>query len=233
MKKHYFLVFALLFVAGLYNQLTAQNCTFYFPVKVGTELEMKHYGKKDKLESTSYQKVMKVSSTGRDMSVDVEIRSLDEKGKEQYKKVVPIQCKNGVFVMNMKDFMPDNAKLEGMQGMDIKVSGTDMVIPGNLSVGQNLADAEMKISVMSNGMAIMNMTTNCTNRKVAAYEKITTPAGTFDCYKITMDLSMKTMGTMKMKMIQWMAKDVGAVRMENYDKDDKLQGYSILTAIKN
>lgn len=233
MKKQYSVLFVIFLVAGWFYKSAAQDCTFYFPAKVGTEIEMKHYGKNNKLESTTYQKVMKISSTGKDMSVDVEVRSLDAKGKEDYKKVVPMQCKNGVFVMNMKDFMPDNAKIDGMKGMEMKFSGTDMVIPGNLKVGQNLPDAEMKISMMNNGMNMMNMTTTCTNRKVLSYEKVITPAGTFNCYKISMELNMKTMMTVKMKMIQWLAKDVGIVKMENYDKDDKLQGYSLLTAIKN
>jgi hypothetical protein len=71
------------------------------------------------------------------------------------------------------------------------------------------------------------------NRKVEALESITTPAGTFECYKLTYDMEIKSMIKMTVKATQWVARNVGAVKTESFDKNGKLVGYSLLTAFRN
>ena len=78
----------------------------------------------------------------------------------------------------------------------------------------------------------MNITMNISNRKVDAVESITTPAGTFECYKISYDVAMKMMMNMKSKGVEWYAKGVGLVKNETYSSDGKLLGSNVLTAFK-
>ena len=81
-------------------------------------------------------------------------------------------------------------------------------------------------------MTIMNMSVSITNRKVEAVENITTPAGTFECYKITYDVATKMMINVKMKATEWYAKNVGMVKSESYTSDGKLAGSTLLTGLK-
>lgn len=79
----------------------------------------------------------------------------------------------------------------------------------------------------------MNMSVRMYNRKVEAFESVTTPTGTFDCYKLTYDMDVKSIMKMTVKATQWVAKNVGAVKTESLDKNGKLVGYSLLTAFRN
>jgi hypothetical protein len=67
---------------------------------------------------------------------------------------------------------------------------------------------------------------------VDAIEDVTTPAGTFNCVKISYDIETKTFMTMRASGIEWYAKDVGVVRSESYNGKGKLTGYSVLNDIK-
>jgi len=80
-------------------------------------------------------------------------------------------------------------------------------------------------------MTMMNMTISITNRKVEAVENVTTPAGTFECYKISYDIATKMMINVKMKGTEWYAKNVGLVKSESYNNDGKLMGSNLLTGL--
>ena len=116
------------------------------------------------------------------------------------------------------------------QGMEISIEDGISVIPNNLAVNDKLEDATMVMN-MSSALMNLKMTITIFDRIVTGKETITTPAGTFDC----MILSQKT--TTKMGKImsittsskEWLSKGVGSVRTENYNKNEKLEGYSLLT----
>ena len=79
----------------------------------------------------------------------------------------------------------------------------------------------------------MTMNMEVYDRKVEGFESITTPAGTFECVKVTYKARTK-MGTaipinVNISGAEWFAKGTGIVRTESYDKKDKLTGYTILT----
>jgi hypothetical protein len=70
------------------------------------------------------------------------------------------------------------------------------------------------------------------NRKVEAVENLTTPAGTFECYKISYDIATKMMVNVKAKATEWYSNGVGMVKSETYSTDGKLIGSNVLTALK-
>ena len=203
----------------------------YLPEKEGTILELKHYDSKNQLTGTSTQKILKKTTIGKDLNVDVLVKAFNEKGNEETSKTLTMKCKDGVFMIDMKSLIPPEIK-SNQQGMKIKVDGTDLKIPGKLSTGQKLEDCLIKISMTNQGMVMMSVTVKIINRKVESFEKITTPAGTFDCYKISQDIESKSVVNVKVHSIDWMAKNIGIVKNEMYDKSNKLSGYSILTAIR-
>ncbi len=105
-------------------------------------------------------------------------------------------------------------------------------MPSGMKAGDVLKDGDLKMSFSSGGMTVMNMEVSITNRKVEAIENLTTPAGTFECYKISYDISTKMMITVKMKGVEWYAQKVGMIKSESYSKDGKLQGSTVLNSLK-
>jgi hypothetical protein len=62
---------------------------------------------------------------------------------------------------------------------------------------------------------------------------VTTPAGTFECYKLTYDMIIDfMMGSMEMKNVQYITEKYGAVRTETYDSDGKLLNYTVLQKVE-
>jgi hypothetical protein len=118
-------------------------------------------------------------------------------------------------------------------GMEMEISGTDIELPNDLSVGQDLADANVAITMKMTGMN-MSIKVDQLNRKVEKKENITTPAGTFDCYVLTQDNISETMGvkqTLESKL--WLAEGVGMVKQETYKKNGDLANQMQLTKFNN
>lgn len=68
-------------------------------------------------------------------------------------------------------------------------------------------------------------------------EKITTPAGSWDAYKITYNglfrMQMAGIGIpMNMQVTEWFVPGFGVVKTETYSKNGKLMGSSLLTSLK-
>jgi hypothetical protein len=105
-----------------------------------------------------------------------------------------------------------------------------------MKAGDNLADGTvtMTVSDKKSAQVISTTTINIKNRKVEAVENKTTPAGTWECYKITYTsefVSLVSGMTLPIKprtTTEWFSFKVGTVRTESF-KNGKSEGYSELT----
>jgi hypothetical protein len=213
------------------GRMTAQDCDPYFIIEKGAVREMASYDKKDKLTGTTVQTVKEVKTDGAKTEWTIGTVSKDEKGKDVSSGDLKMSCEAGIFKMDMKNFV-DQATLQSYEGMDVTIDATDLDFPSSLTAGQTLKDGSISIKVLSSGMTVMNMVIKVYDRKVQGVEDITTPAGTFSCYKITSTIETKNMFTIVAKSTDWMAKKIGTVKSESYDKDGKLMGYTVLTSMK-
>ena len=142
-------------------------------------------------------------------------------------------------------FMDINAMLANFAGMG-KVKGDvkPVQFPINISEGQTLPEASYTIS-MDRGAMKMDITSTIKNRTVGAKEKITTTAGTWDCYKVNNDLESDVQGLddqtkkimdavkdkTKMSMVMWYTPELGVVRTEMYI-NGKLNSRTDITSVK-
>ena len=221
--------FSVVTIGITYSQ--AQECNTYFPTEEGTSFELSSYNKKGKLQSVAIYEVESKDKTDEGLLIEMDMTLVDDKGKELQNSGYEARCKDDVYYIDVTAMM--NPELtEGFRNMDITIDGKEMALPGNLSVGQSLPDANTEIKVESAGLSLMSFNFNVTDRKVEAKEELTTPAGTFPCYKLsyTLDVKMGLKKTMKIK--EWYAKEVGLVRSETYNKKDKLTGYTELTSFE-
>ncbi len=206
----------------------AQNCTFYFPSKKGSELGYTYYSKPGKVESSSKILIAdKKESNGRIM-IDIAAESFDAKGKSTLKFNYSAWCDGDNFFIDMRSAL---ASMNLQELGEFKITTSDMEFPSKMSPGQKLKDASIKLSM--EGPIPVSMSTDITNRKVESLEKITTPAGTFDCVKISYDMfSVVSIIKTEGHVTEWYAQEVGLVRSETYNKKNKLLGINELTNIK-
>ncbi len=224
-----------LFVFTAYAQC---DNTFY-PMEKDHYYEVEVFNKKDKLQATSQYTIAAVAETDNGYEATVNSKTLDKKGKLIGEGDFAVICEDGQLKMDMQRLFTSLTQLQNTQGMNFEIEGNHITIPASLSVGEVLPESTTTIKASMEGMAMTMNTTTVTirDRTVAAQEDITTPAGTFPCYKITyvMSATMETMG-MGRELVytgtEWLSEGVGMVRNEQYDKKNKLSSYSVLTVFK-
>lgn len=210
------------------------QCNEFYELETGTEWEMENYSAKEKLTGRNSWKVTNYTKTASGYTANVHSSLANEKGKEQAKSDLEMKCENGVFYIDMRNFISED-QLKALGNYETKVEATNLEVPSKLSAGQTLKDGTITITAVGSGIPI-NMTVNITDRKVVGQESITTPAGTFNAYKISSKMTLQNqMGinmTFNFSAIEWIAPKVGLVRSESYNKNEKLVGYSVLSKRK-
>lgn len=210
------------------NWLQAQDCAAYFPFKKGVSMEYTSYDDKDKVLSSQSQKVTIIDDMGADgLVAQINMILYDKKGKESMNGDYKVTCKDNTLFMDVTTAMPQLT--EAFSSMEVTMTGNELQIPSKLTVGQTLPDANMEIQAASGGLNLMKMRIDVVDRKVEAKETVTTPAGTYDCYKISQNTNTKMLVGKSFKTVNWYAENVGLVRTENYDKKGKLESYMVLT----
>jgi hypothetical protein len=215
----------ILIIAGLQNA-SAQDCPFYFPPETGTELVLTTYSRPGKVKSSVKQVTAGKKVIDGKTRLDVISESFDAKGKSVAKGNFEVWCDGGHFYLDMRSML---SSMNMSEMGEAKIEATNMEFPASPTPGQKLKDAS--ITMTTQGPIPFNMRIEVTDRKVEAVEKITTPAGTFDCVKITCACSSKMLIRTETKMTDWYAPNVGVVRSETYHQG-KLLSFSELTSLK-
>ncbi len=224
------LLIGLLFILTL-SSAKAQDCFKYFPSKKGTSLEYTSYDKKDKVTGVSVRTVLDKRTSGDSVIVDYQVKTTPTDADTTIVSEFSMSCVDDKLYVNMGSSV-SSSMYAAYPGMTLKVSGTDLDMPTNPTVGQALDNGSMTVQILNNGTSIMTIKSDVTNRKVAAVETITIPAGTFKTFKITYDIKV-SMGFMTStgSVAEWYTEKYGIIKSENYDKRGKLDTYEVLSKI--
>lgn len=221
------LIISVLLVAIVFPVANAQSsCSKFYPFKEGTKAEVTSYDKKGKIAAVVAYTVLSKTKTAEGEVATMQSSVKDDKGKLIAETEYNVTCDGSKISIDYNSmFSP--MMMEQFKNMDYEISGIDLEIPNNLSVGQKLPDAEMNMKISMSGIN-MNMDVTITNREVIGQENVTTPAGTFNCFVITYDMSTKMGMTQTSNSKQWIAEGVGMVKQEDYKKG-KVTSSTVLT----
>ncbi len=213
------------------NLLNAQDvCSKYYPMVDGSSFEYTNYNKKGKIDGVTNYTVSSVTSLGAATKATLELKMSDKKGKHVYDLNYNFTCENNVVKVDYKSLFPAQM-MQQYSEMDIEmdISGTDIELPNNLNVGEELADANVTINMNISGIQ-MEISVDQINRKVISKESVTTAAGTFDCMVITETTKSKTMGgKIELNSKLWLAEGVGMIKQETYKKNGDLMSKTELS----
>lgn len=229
MKNYIFTLIILAFVAS--TSYAQHGCSKYYPFSEGSKSQLTLYNGKGKTAGMVEYHVLNISDNGSSQTATMETTITDEKGETISVTEYDAICSEGVVSIDFNSLLrPEMMQAYGEMDVDTEITGTNIDLPNELEVGQNLPDAEINIKISISGMNL-NMQTTITDRKVLDRETITTPAGTFDCYVLTQTMNLKSMGANRSSSSkQWVSEGVGVVKTEDYNKRGKLDGYSVLTS---
>ena len=226
--KNSILVLSLCFT---FFAVQAQECSGFFPFEPDTKFEMTYYNKKDNITSVATHTVNDLTTMDDITAAELSYKIMDDDGELLTEGEYEVECSEAGYRIDMTAIL-DQKLMKAAHNMEAEISGDALEFPTALEVGTDLPDAETEIKVSSNGIKIMTMRMTIFNRKVEAQEEVTTPAGTFECYKISYNFEVKALLKKKYKVVQWIAKDIGIVRGETYNKKGKLQSYEQLTKLE-
>lgn len=212
------------------STLTAQNCVFYYPEKVGNELVYKNYDKHNKLVSTVTQKVVDYHATSKGAEATIHVKSVTEKGNKEYESELHVKCEAGIFYFDMSEYFNQQA-LAGFKNMQMKMQTDNLEMPSKVSPGDKLKDGKITLELFKDDTKIMTMEILVTDRLVEPKEKITTEAGTFDCIKISQTITTKMPIVIKTKGTQWLKPGIGIIKNETFSENGNLMGTMVLTQI--
>jgi hypothetical protein len=224
----------LILVALFYSQAATAQCNAFFPMREGVKVHYDHYDKKDKVTVQTTQKLINVTGSGSSMKGTVQQEIIDAKKNEVLTTAESEWiCEGGTMNFHVNTLSYMDAAGGAGNGMTMDVSGDQMDIPSTLQVGQTLKDVSYNLKMAMGGVTMMNRTFKITDRKVEAEENISTPAGTFNCYKVSFNTnSSGGIGGGNTKSIMWYAKDVGLVKSEVYSDNGKLIARQVLSKIE-
>ncbi|MDQ3111802.1 MAG: hypothetical protein M3R17_18090 [Bacteroidota bacterium] len=235
MKKS-FLFLVLISSVLISATVITNNCDFE-QFTNGATYTMTSYDAKAKVTSSSYSTVKNVVKTGTGVSADIETLMKDGKEKDLGSGTISVKCDGDKYSIDMKSFVSAQMN-QANKDMTMTFEGNLLEYSAAMTVGQSLPDGNLTVHAANNGSEFSVTTINIHDRKVEAIESKTTPAGTWECYKISYieDVKMK-MGGMNIpgmkpvKVIEWFSFKVGTVRSETY-RNEKMEGYNELTSFK-
>jgi hypothetical protein len=156
---------------------------------------------------------------GSSVTATINSEFVDTKGKTITKGTNNVKCVNGVMQMDMKVFIPA-AQQEQMKSGTANASDVYLEYPANMNVGDQLKDGQLNMDYESSSGLKSSIEISITERKVEGKESVTTPAGTWDCYKISAHnkIVSKIAGIgipINMDVTEWFAPGFGIVKTES------------------
>jgi hypothetical protein len=228
MKNHSGLILLCLWILAPLSSYS-QGCDMYYPVSKGTVTEMKSFDAKGKVTGMSKTSILETTTIPGGLEITAGMEYFNEKNESVFKNQYLARCLNGDFEIDMKNMM--GASAGAYKDMQMEVTGDKLKMPRNPKAGDMLNGGTLIVKFTNAGSPIgITMTTVITNRKVDALQKLTTPAGTFDCVVISYDLDFKMMFSMKSHAVEYYANGVGLVKTESFDKKGKSMGYSLMVS---
>ena len=152
----------------------SQNCSKYYPMEEGTSFQYTMTNKKGKTEGITDYSITNVENTGGVTTASMNMKFTDEKGKEIFVSDYKLSCTGDVVKIDYNSLVPAQMmKQYTDMGMEMEISGTDIELPNNLSVGQSLDDANVAMSIKMPGMN-MNIKVDQLNR-IVEKKKVSPP----------------------------------------------------------
>lgn len=214
------------------NNSARGDCGNFYLLTDHHLVQMTVYDKNNQPSLTMNYHINEIKPLPEGKEAHVQIEVFDEKGNKMNTASAVYKCINGTLLMDMKASMPyqENQK-EQMQAKG-EEQRAFMQYPPGMSVGQQLPDAHFTLNLQQHSI-VSSATLSATKRKVEAREKITTPAGSWNCFRIRYTAKTKVAFiAFRYDVTEWFAPGFGIVKAVSYNKKGKVESHTELTRIE-
>lgn len=233
--KHITPTILIAFLVAAISYKTAAQCNNFFAYEKGDFFEQATYNEKGKEQDRQTLTIKDVIVGSEITTYKVSAASSASSHNETYD--LEFTCEDGTFRFDGQELIASIMNQMQAEGMTLKLDGDASAYPPSLAVGDQLENNTFTMTMSSGAEGMMinvNTAIHMYDRNVESKEFITTPAGTFDCYKISYKMTSTTevMGMkteVKSAGVEYITPRFGVVRSEQYDEKGKVQGKSELT----
>ena len=214
----------LLSLGGLFIALNSlgQNCTGYYLMQNNKTVEMTVYDRKGEPAGKIVYTVSGLVATDTGASTNVTVEQFNKRGKNTLTYHNVMQCKGGTFFMDFK-YLTSNTQEKQYEWAKKKghTSYEYLEYPQQMSIGDHLKDGKFHNDrTNTEGGQLVDI--NITDRKVEGKESVTTPAGSWDCYKISYKMKIaaqvaRDFNTFSTEFVEWYAPGFGVVKSQSKD----------------
>lgn len=221
-----------LFLISVY---TLAQCNDFYVIKEGSSWTYENFNGKGKSVGKNDQKVTAFNGSANGYTAIIHTVMYNDKGKKITEADLDVRCEGGTFIMDMRKFIPHEQQ-KAFDSYELKFETENLELPSRLSPGQALKNGSVTMTAIGSPMP-MKISVNITDRKVEGKETITTPAGTFECWKISSKSSTQMQMGINMNLnfssVEWISEKTGMVKSESYDKNGNLSSYTVLVSRQN
>lgn len=214
--------------------LCQAQCDGLYNIHAKSSWTYDNFNGKGKFTGKTVQEVKSFEPTAHGFKAVIRSTILNEKEKKLSEGDLEMTCQHGTLIIDMRKYIPEEQR-KAFDAYEMKIESQNLELPAKLSAGQSLKDGSVILTTVGSPIA-MKMTVHITDRKVEGKETITTPAGTFDCWKISSKSSVQIHMGINMNfnssVVEWMAEKVGMVKSESYDQGGKLSFTTVLSSIR-
>jgi len=161
----------------------SQSCDGFYYFKNNKKVEVTITNKKGKITGKNVYTVSDVKKSGATVTANVNSELLDDEGKSIAKSTSTMKCISGVVMVDMKMFL--GPAQQQQLGSASASSEAYLGYPANMKVGDALEDGQFNSDIKMQSGINAHLEVEIKNRKIEGKESVTTPAGTWDCFKIT------------------------------------------------
>ncbi|WP_210464624.1 TapB family protein [Rufibacter roseolus] len=237
MKKIYFYVLGLVWLGAsgmVPGAALAQNCLQPLGLAKNTEFVFQ-VTDKGRNKGTLNNKVVQ-QVTDKDGAYVTTFKSArrNKSNRPETAEEYHIRCVNDTVYLDAMLLLREQV-MKAFEGKDFDFTPVDIAYPQQMKIGQKLPDGKLGVKVRSSSVNITQISMVATDRKVEAIEKVTTPAGTFDCYKITYnyEVNLDAMGLPLrdvFKVEEYFSLEHGLIKCQYYNKrGKKAKGLELIT----
>lgn len=206
--------FVLLITVMLCGTCAKAQCNYYY-FQNGKTVTLSLTNGKGKDAGQIVYKVTSVKKNGGSAEAVLEQKMVDKKGNIITSSTSRAKCSNSNLSMDITG----SASVPGGSKLTMKGQGENLIYPVNMAAGKELPDAHLNVDFEYGNGLTGNIDISITERKVVGKEKITTPAGTWDAFKITYHSKTVTKTIIYVPInsdiTEWFVPDFGLVRSES------------------
>lgn len=167
----------------LYASSRPQDCRQFYFFQDHKTIEMTVYNKKGEATGKQVYQVALLHQDGPDRQSSVHAEMFDNFGHLLSQSEGEFKCTGGMVMASMKLSIPQQT-LDQFRNADVKAKDNYLEYPAKMKPGEHLKDGQYTM-VINNGGKRQELTMTMNNRKVLGKESVTTPVGTWECYKIS------------------------------------------------